>query len=102
MTSLNALTAVSVALFAIGIFGVLSRRNVLTVLMSIELIFNAATINFAAFNTRLHPNNVWGQGAALFIIALAAAESVVGFALILVIYRRFKSVLAENLNLLKG
>lgn len=102
MNSLFGMTSVAAALLALGIFGVLARRNVMTVLMSIELIFNAATINFVAFNRYLHPGDVWGQGAALFVIALAAAEAVVGMALVLVIYRNFKTVLAENLDILKG
>ncbi len=102
MISLYSLTAVGAVLFAIGVFGVLARRNVLTILMSIELIFNAAALNFAAFNRYLHPDGVWGQGAALFVIAIAAAEAVVGMALVLVMYRDFKTILAESLDILKG
>lgn len=102
MNSLFGMTAVGGVLFALGLFGVMARRNVMTVLMSVELIFNAANINFVAFNRYLHPGAVWGQGAALFVIALAAAEAVVGMALVLVIYRNFKTVLAENLDILKG
>jgi NADH:ubiquinone oxidoreductase subunit K len=96
------MTFVGAVLFALGLFGVLARRNVMTVLMSIELIFNAANINFVAFNRYLHPDGVWGQGVALFVIAIAAAEAVVGMALVLVVYRGFKSVLAENLDILQG
>lgn len=102
MNSLFGVTFIAAVLLALGLFGVLARRNVLTVLMSIELIFNAAVINFVAFNRYLHPGGVWGQGVGLFVIALAAAEAVVGFALVLVVYRSFKSVLAENLDILKG
>jgi NADH:ubiquinone oxidoreductase subunit K len=102
MNSLFGMTAVGAVLFSLGLFGVMARRNIMTVLMSVELIFNAATINFVAFNRYLHPDAVWGQGAALFVIALAAAEAVVGMALVLVIYRNFKTVLAENLDILKG
>ncbi len=102
MNSLFGMTFVGAILFALGLFGVIARRNVMTVLMSIEFIFNAANINFVAFNRYLHPDAVWGQGVALFVIALAAAEAVVGMALVLVIYRDFKSVLAENLDILKG
>jgi NADH:ubiquinone oxidoreductase subunit K len=89
-------------MFAIGLYGVLARRNLLTILMAIELIFNAATLNFVAFNRYLHPDQPWGQAAALFVIVIAAAEAVVGFALVLNIYRTFKTVLAEDLNILKG
>ena len=102
MNSLFGITFVGAALFALGLFGVLARRNVLTVLMSVELIFNAANINFVAFNRYLHPDQPWGQAFTLFVIAIAAAEAVVGLALVLAVYRNFKTVLAENLNLLKG
>ena len=67
--------ALSAILFAIGIYGVLSRRNILGVLMSIELMFNAANINLVAFNHFLYPGSVWGQGFTLFVITLAAARS---------------------------
>lgn len=70
--------------------------------MSVELLFNAVGINFVAFNRYLHPEAVWGQGVALFVIALAAAEAVVGLALVLTVYRETKTVLVERLNLLKG
>lgn len=93
---------VAAILFAIGVFGVLSRRNIVGILMSVELLFNAATLNFVAFNRYLYPEGVWGQGFVLFIIALAAAEAVVGLALVLAIYRGSKTVLVEKLNLLQG
>lgn len=70
--------------------------------MSIEIIFNAVGINFVAFNRYLHAGSLWGQGVTLFIISLAAAEAVVGLALVLVIYRNAKTVLIENLNILRG
>jgi NADH-quinone oxidoreductase subunit K len=102
MVSLTSYLLVGAALFGIGLFGALARRNILGVLIGIELMFNAANINFVAFNRYLHPGQPWGQGFAVFIIALAAAEAVVGLALVLAIFRNFKSVLAENLDLLKG
>ena len=102
MIGLTSYLLVGAALFGIGLFGALSRRNILGVLIGIELMFNAANINFVAFNRYLHPGQPWGQGFAVFVIALAAAEAVVGLALVLSIYRNFKSVLVENLTLLKG
>jgi NADH:ubiquinone oxidoreductase subunit K len=93
---------VSVLLFSIGIFGILARRNVLGLLMSIELLFNAVGLNFIAFNRYLHPDGVWGHAATLFVIALAAAEAVVGLALVLTMVRSTKSVLVEKFNILKG
>lgn len=93
---------VSAILFAIGVFGILARRNVLGLLMSIELLFNAVGLNFVAFNRYLHPENVWGHASTLFVIAIAAAEAVVGLALVLSITRNTKSVFVEKYNLLKG
>jgi len=92
----------SAVLFGIGIYGVLSRRNVLGVLMSIELMFNAANINLIAFNHFLYPGQPWGQGFVIFVITLAAAEAVVGLSLVLAIYRNIHSVYTEKLNILHG
>ena len=94
--------ALSALLFLIGIFGALTRRNMIGILMSIELMFNAANINLAAFNHFLHPGLVVGQALALFIITIAAAEIVVGLALILAIYRNVDTIYVEEFNLLKG
>ena len=92
----------SAVLFAIGVLGVLSRRNIVGILMSIELMFNAAGINFVVFNRYLHGTALWGQGFTLFIIALAAEEAVVGLALVLTIYRGSQTVLVERMNILRG
>ena len=94
--------AVGAALFLIGVFGALTRRNIIGILMSIELMFNAANINLAAFDRFLHPGGFAGQTLALFIIAVAAAEVVVGLALLLAIYRNTDTAYAEDYNLLKG
>jgi NAD(P)H-quinone oxidoreductase subunit 4L len=94
--------AVSGLLFLIGIFGALTRRNIIGILMSVELMFNAANINLAAFNRFLHPGGVAGQAVAIFIITIAAAEVVVGLALVLSIYRNLDTVYVEEFNLLKG
>lgn len=92
----------SAALFLIGLFGALTRRNIIGILMSIELMFNAANINLAAFNRFLHPQGVVGNAVTLFVIAVAAAEIVVGLALVLAIYRSQNTVYAEDISLLKG
>jgi NADH:ubiquinone oxidoreductase subunit K len=89
-------------LFSIGVYGILARRNIVGVLMSIELMFNAVGINFVAFNRYVHAGELWGQGFTLFIIALAAAEAVVGLALVLSISRNSKTILVEKMNILKG
>ena len=93
---------VAAVLFAIGIYGILSRRNIIGVLMSVEILFNAAALNFVAFNRYLYPDQLWGQGVVLFVIALAAAEAVLGLALVLALSRGFKTVLLEKIDLLKG
>lgn len=100
--SLYHFLVLSAILFSIGVYGVLTRRNVLGILMSIELMFNAANLNLVAFNHYLHPGNAWGQGFVLFVIALAAAEAVVGLSLVLAIYRNIQSVYTENMNILHG
>lgn len=100
--SLHHFLMLSALLFSIGIYGVLSRRNILGVLMSIELMFNAANINLIAFNHFLYPGQTWGQGIVIFVVTLAAAEAVVGLSLVLAIYRNIKSVYTERLNILHG
>jgi NADH:ubiquinone oxidoreductase subunit K len=102
MSGLFGYLLVGAVLLALGIYGALARRNLLGVLIGVELIFNAANINFVSLNRFLHPGQPLGQAAAIFVIALAAAEAVVGLALVLTIYRNFRTVLSEDLNLLKG
>lgn len=92
----------SAIVFLIGIFGALTRRNIVGILMGVELMFNAANINLAAFNRYLQPSGVAGQALAVFIITIAAAEVVVGLALVLSIYRGTETVYVEEYNLLKG
>jgi len=92
-------------LFCIGVYGVLARRNLVLVLMSIELILNAVNINLVAFGAMWHaadPANLSGQVFALFVIAVAAAEVGVGLALVLMIYRNRQSIDADDVDLLKG
>ena len=102
MITLNHYLVVGALLFIIGIFGVLTRRNIIGLLMSIELIFNSVNINLVAFNHFLYGGQLWGQGFAVFVITLAAAEAVVGLSLVLAIYRNLKSIYVENMNVLKG
>lgn len=102
MIGLNHFLVVGAALLVIGIYGVLTRRNIIAILMSVELIFNATNINLVAFNHYLYGNNLWGQGFAIFVITIAAAEAVVGLALVLAIYRNLKTVYVDKMNILKG
>jgi len=90
----------SALLFAIGVYGVLARRSLIAILMSVELMFNAANLNFVAFNHFLHPDNLWGHGIVLLVITVAAAEAVVGLALVIAIYRNTQNLNAEDLHLL--
>ncbi|AGB36852.1 NADH-quinone oxidoreductase subunit NuoK [Natronococcus occultus] len=80
----------SMALFSIGLFGILTRRNALMFLMSVEIMVNAANINLIAF--ALYHGNLTGQVFALFAMALAAAEVAIGLGIILVLYRNFRDV----------
>ena len=100
--SLTHYMIVSSLLFVAGIFGALTRRNVIGILMSVELMFNAANINLVAFNHFLHPQHLAGQVVALFTITIAAAEVVVGLSLVMAIYRHKDTVYVEEFNLLKG
>ena len=89
----------SLALFTIGIVGVLTRRNVIIILMSIELILNAVNINLVAFSRMF--GSVNGQIFALFIIVDAAAEAAVGLGIIIAYFRNRETVLADEMDLLK-
>jgi NADH:ubiquinone oxidoreductase subunit K len=88
-------------LFCVGIFGVLTRRNAIAILMSIELMFNAVNINFVAFSRFVTPGEFIGQIFAIFVITIAAAEATVGLAIVLLIYRNFKGINVDNINLMK-
>jgi NADH-quinone oxidoreductase subunit K len=89
----------SLALLVIGALGVITRRNVIVVLMSIELILNAVNINLVVFSR--YYGDVAGQVFALFIIAVAAAEAVVGLGIIIALFRNRKTILTDEMDLLK-
>jgi NADH:ubiquinone oxidoreductase subunit K len=98
--------ALSSVLFAIGLFGALTRRNIIGILMSIELMFNAVNVAFVAVGRYQPappggPFNLGGQVFALFVITVAAAEAAVALAIILAIYRTRKTVSIDDLNLMK-
>lgn len=88
-------------MFFVGIYGFLTRRNLITILMSVELILNSVNINFLAFNRYLWPNKLEGMFFSLFVIAVAAAEAAVAIAIIINIYRRFTTINVEDVNELK-
>ena len=87
-------------LFCMGVYGVLTRKNAVMVLLSIELILNSVNINLLAFD-RLN-GNIEGNVFALFIIAIAAAEVGVGLAMVMLIYRNKKSISLDDLSEMKG
>ncbi len=101
MVGLTHFLILSSILFCVGIFGVLTRRNAIGILMSIELMFNAVNVNFVAFSKYVTPNDFVGQIFAVFVITVAAAEATVGLAIVLLIYRNFKGVNVDNINLMK-
>lgn len=92
---------VAAALFSIGLFGCLTRRNAIGILMGVELMLNAVNVNLVAFWRYITPQNLSGQVFAVIVITLAAAEAAVGLALIIAVYRSFDTVDVEEINLLK-
>ena len=99
--SLNHYLAVSAILFALGAFGIfLNRKNVITILMSIELMLLAVNINFVAFSTQLQ--DLVGQVFAMFVLTVAAAEAAIGLAVLVVYFRNRGSIEVEDINLMKG
>jgi NADH:ubiquinone oxidoreductase subunit K len=102
VTPLQAYLSVAALLFAIGFGGVIARRNAIVVLMGIELMLNAANLNFIAFWKYGSAGAEAGYVFVLFSIAIAAAESAVGLALVILIYRHFKTTNLEQVNRLKG
>jgi NADH-quinone oxidoreductase subunit K len=98
---LNYFLVLSTIMFFIGVYGFLTRRNLITILMSVELILNSVNINFVAFNRYLYPDRLQGHFFVLFIIAVAAAEAAVAIAIIINIYRNFKSINVEETDNMK-
>ena len=101
MIPLSYFIGIGAVLFCIGIFGVLTRRNAIAVLMWIELILNGGNINLVAFNKYFGAPDGTGQIFALFVVAIAAIASVVGLVLIIAIYRNSKSIFLDNFNIMK-
>src|SRR5580698_9768651 len=92
---------VSTALFFIGMYGLLTRRNLITMLMSVELILNAVNIKFVAFNRYLNTDKLDGVFFTLFIDAIGASEAAVAIAIIINLYRNFKSIDVEAADEMK-
>jgi NADH:ubiquinone oxidoreductase subunit K len=98
---LEAYLVISTLMFFTGVYGFLARRNMLTILMSLELMLNAADINFAAFNRYLYPGTMDGMYFTLFAIGIAAAETAVAIAIIINIYRNLKNISVDEVNKMK-
>jgi NADH-quinone oxidoreductase subunit K len=93
--------AFSAALFSIGVYGVLARRNAVLVLMSIELMLNAVNVNLIAFGQYLRDALLAGQVFTLFVITVAAAEVGIGLAIVILIFRNRETINVDEVNLLK-
>ena len=92
---------ISAVLFGIGIYGVLTKRHLIHVLLSVELILNAVLVNLVAFSSFTTPDKITGQMFAVFVIVVAACEVGVGLAIILSVYRKKKTIDINNINILK-
>lgn len=101
MIPLSWYLTLTAALFSIGLYGVLARRNAVAILMGVELMLNAVNINVVAFWRYITPENMSGQAFAVVVFAVAAAEVAVGLALIISLYRRRKTVAADEIDLMK-
>ena len=101
MIPLSWILILSAALFSIGLFGVMARRNAIAILLGVELMLNAVNINLVAFWRYLNPIKVAGQVFAIIVFAVAAAEVAVGLALVISVYRNRKTVVADELDMMK-
>lgn len=101
LVPLNFFLIVSTIMFFIGIWGFIIRRNLITILMSVELILNSVNLNFLVFNKILFPGHFQGLFFSLFVVAIAAAEASVAIAIIINIYRRFSTIDVDSVNEMK-
>jgi NADH-quinone oxidoreductase subunit K len=98
---LNHYLSVAAVLFTLGVFGIfLNRKNVIIILMSVELILLAVNINLVAFST--HLNDIVGQVFALLVLTVAAAEAAIGLAILVVFFRNRGSIAVEDVNMMRG
>jgi NADH-quinone oxidoreductase subunit K len=101
MVPLSWYLILSALLFSIGLFGVLSRRNAIAILLGVELMLNSVNVNLAAFWRYGDVNNMAGQVFAIIVFAVAAAEVAVGLALVISVYRKRNTVIADDIDLMK-
>ena len=101
MIGLDHYLALSAIVFCVGIYGMLTRRNAIGVLMSVELMFNAVNVTLVAFSRYITPGEVTGQVIAVFTIAVAAAEATVALAIVLLIYQHHRGIDVDRINFMK-
>ena len=97
----NQFLVLAAALFALGTYGLLVRRNIVLILLSVELMLNAVNINLVAFESMLNTTEALGQVFAIFVITVAAAEVGIGLAIVLLIFRNRRSANVDELNLMR-
>jgi NADH:ubiquinone oxidoreductase subunit K len=100
--NLNTFLIIGALLFGMGVYGMVTRRTLIGMLIAAELILAGASVNFMAFNRFTAPDPATGQIFTLFIMAIAAAEAAIGLSIIIAVYRHFKSIDAEDTAQLKG
>ena len=100
--SLNSFLIIGALLFGMGVYGIVTRRTFIGMLIAAELLLAGASINFMAFNRFTAPDPAVGQIFTLFIMAIAAAEAAIGLSIVIAVYRHFKSIDAEDTVQLKG
>jgi NADH-quinone oxidoreductase subunit K len=98
----NDFLIVSTIMFFVGIYGFMVRKNLITILMSVELILNSVNINFVVFNKYLYPEMLQGYMFSLFVTGIAAAEAAVAIAIILNVFRLIKGIDVEHVNTMKN
>ena len=101
MIPMSWILILSAGLFSIGLFGVLSRKNAIAILLGVELMLNAVNINLVAFWRYGSVTDMAGQVFAIIVFAVAAAEVAVGLALVISVYRQRRTIMAEDLDMLK-
>ncbi|MBN1504957.1 MAG: NADH-quinone oxidoreductase subunit NuoK [Candidatus Eisenbacteria bacterium] len=101
MTPLSQYLALGAVVFVIGLFGVLTRRNAIGILISIEIMLGAVNLNLVAFSRFVETSTLNGQVFSVFVMTVAAGEAAVGLALILALYKSIKAVFADKFNILR-
>jgi len=101
LPGLSSFLVVAAGLFCVGVYGVLTRRNAVAILMGIELMLNAANLNLIAFARFTDPALMAGQVFSIFVITVAAAEAAVGLAIVICVYRNIQNINVDDINLLR-